>query len=363
MPNERFNDMENEETKLQLVNSETEKKMLLDLQNDGVRSFLRTGDLSDMPDKVKDYVLVKMCTHFGLDPILRPFQLIELKGKAVWYTTKAATDQVAAIRSLTRRFSEVSIDSDRGIAMMTAYVTDGHREESAIAAVPIMKFGPPTVRGGEPIKLPLTGEEYANALMKLQTKALRRATMAFVGMVDFGGDDDDPATARLRLREQIESAKEITKGDSIADVDQPQRRRRGRPPKGDVAVSTQSEAPPIHQVVHTPEVEAKKEDPLDMAMSAAKAAQPPIDTEITKPTEEIYSRENTEHKQELAQILINDIGLDFSNPEQAKLAGMVSQEADGKLVIKTDGKLHKPNIKKWIENKIADIKARNQSVL
>lgn len=357
--------MENTETKLQLVSSENEKKMLMDLQNDGVRSFLRTGDLSDMPDKVKDYVLVKMCCHFGLDPILRPFQLIELKGKTVWYATKSATDQVAAIRSLTRKFSEVSIDNDRGIAMMTAYVTDGHREESALAAVPITKFGPPTVRNGDPVKLPLAGEEYANALMKLQTKALRRATMAFIGMVDFGGDDGDPATARLHLKEQVESVQELTEGDS---GDGEPQKRRGRKPKGEVAVSTQSEAPPAPQVVHTPElVEDKKDDPLDMAMAAAKAAKPPIVAEEMKedpkPVEEKYSRENTEHKQELAQILINDIGLDFSNPDQAKLAGQVSQEADGKLVIKVDGKMYKPHVKTWIEKKIQEIKARNQSVL
>jgi len=329
---------------LQLI--ESEQKIINTLKHGGIRDYLRTGDLSAMPDEVKDYILVKMCAHFGLDPILRPFQLIELKrGGLVWYATKSATDQIASKLSLTRSFSDVKIDTENGIASMIGFVRSPEgREESALAAVPIAKFGPPQKGSTEPVKIPLTGEEFANAMMKLQTKAFRRATLAYIGMFDHG-EEEQVHAPRVRLSEQINSIADLAAPEEVPD-----KPRRGRPKKDDVVeVSTQSVAPVVVQ---------QSEDPL------SSVAQPQQQTEeAKKPEDIIYNREKEEHKTALAKLLIK-LGFDFSNPTDAKLAGQISSEASGAMPIFAAGStdLH-PDCESWIIEKRAALTRRSEAVL
>jgi hypothetical protein len=96
----------------------------------------------------------------------RPFEYITLNGRLTLYARKDATDQLRAIH-------EVSvtdlIESERdGVFIVTAKVVNGKgRMDAAKGAV--------SVQG-------LRGEALANALMKAETKAKRRATLSVCGL-------------------------------------------------------------------------------------------------------------------------------------------------------------------------------------
>lgn len=134
-----------------------------------VESLALRGDISGLSptDRVRYYL--KTCADLKLNPSAQPFAFLRLNGKEVMYPTRGATDQLAAIHGINREI----IDGPKVLDLAGAKVlfavcraTLGHRVETATAAVP----------------LPTGAENICNAVMKTETKARRRATLAILGL-------------------------------------------------------------------------------------------------------------------------------------------------------------------------------------
>jgi hypothetical protein len=172
-----------------------------------IEAVIARGDIAALTPEERAKYYSRVCQSVGLNPMTRPFEYITLNGRLTLYARKDATDQLRAIH-------EVSvtdlIESERdGVFIVTAKVVNGKgRMDAAKGAV--------SVQG-------LKGEALANALMKAETKAKRRATLSVCGLgfLDEIEIEDIPAEAKgprttlpkkdakdiyVRLQKEIDSA-------------------------------------------------------------------------------------------------------------------------------------------------------------
>jgi hypothetical protein len=131
-----------------------------------VEQVLIGGDLEKLtPDQRVDYYN-RVCESVGLNPLTQPFAYIKLNNKLTLYALRACTDQLRSVHGVS--VEEMSEGERDGVFIVTAKVRDKEgRTDIAKGAVNI---------GG------LKGEALANALMKAETKAKRRATLSICGL-------------------------------------------------------------------------------------------------------------------------------------------------------------------------------------
>jgi hypothetical protein len=133
---------------------------------DVIEAVLIKGDLSKLNEGERIVYYKKMCESAGLNPLTQPFAYITLSGRLTLYALRGATDQLRAIHNVS---VEALDESERdGVFVVTAKVRNGNgRSDMAKGAVNIAN---------------LKGEPLANALMKAETKAKRRATLSLCGL-------------------------------------------------------------------------------------------------------------------------------------------------------------------------------------
>ena len=140
------------------------------------------GDLASLsPGERLDYYR-NVCESLGLNPLTRPFQYIKLNGMLRLYATKDCTEQLARIHKVSFHLSDGQIIDD--IYIIKAEVQQEFRVASATGAVSIAG---------------LSGEAKANAFMKAETKACRRATLRLIGLgwLDESETDSIPNAQRV----------------------------------------------------------------------------------------------------------------------------------------------------------------------
>ncbi len=382
---------------------ENKVQVIEDLSN-GMRAYLRTGDLGMLPEQEKDKVLIKMCEHYCLDPVLRPFILIKLNGKEVWYPTRSATDQVAARFNLTREVIEIKENIERGILECRVRISSegSGRVETCIAAVPIIEFG--RDQGGKIVGHIMKGEAYANALMKVETKAKRRATLGWLGIAE----EHDP----LENERSYAQAKETEAAKIAADTaeDTPpelhEGKRRGRPSRADLEAralaegrTQHSEKDEIHfadQVENVakelpPKVETKhfETQPRVNGKFASKNPEPkptiiqenevkledvplkkepavlPVlkdDTLVDVSPDYIkYSRENDGHKH-LMKLTLENLGIDWKKVDHIKMATKVSIACNDQapIVSKLDNNFAKAIFQDFVAKELKKIQEETE---
>jgi hypothetical protein len=141
------------------------KKELKTVSNEIQTKLITEGDLSHLDQKQKEEYYLSVCDYFGLNPVLKPFEILKYNGKEVLYATRSASDQIRNLKKLSTRI--ISKERINGVYMVEAEVNDGERFETSTGVVNIQN---------------LQGDALANALMKAETKAKRRATLAYMGM-------------------------------------------------------------------------------------------------------------------------------------------------------------------------------------
>ncbi len=131
-----------------------------------MEQVLIRGDLAQLTHAERARYYIRICESLGLNPMTKPFEYLFLNGKLTLYALKACTDQLRRIHGVS--VTEISEAERDGVYIVTAYVQDRHgRTDAAKGAVNIAK---------------LTGDSLANALMKAETKAKRRATLSLCGL-------------------------------------------------------------------------------------------------------------------------------------------------------------------------------------
>lgn len=136
------------------------------LPSEVIEKVLITGDLTKLTTEQRLHYYLSLCGSLGLNPNTKPFEYITLNGKLTLYARKDCTDQLRRIYHISIQITDRSKIDD--VYIVTAKAKNhGGREDESTGAV--------NVAG-------LRGDALANALMKAETKAKRRATLSICGL-------------------------------------------------------------------------------------------------------------------------------------------------------------------------------------
>jgi len=225
-----------------------------------VEQAMLIGDLSQMTDEQRIAYYVATCRSMQLNPLTKPFQALkDDEGKLRLYPDKGCAEQLRKRDKVSTRVLGREMLDGLYIVTVQATTPDG-REEEAQGVVPLVKtkgrwedyeyrgqprrrFKPEVGQDGQEVQVPLTPAERATAMMRAETKAKRRVTLAIcgLGMPDWEADPDSPAHPQalggLALSPE-DRAKDVT--EHIADVfgDEAGRQATDIPPAGPAAAET-----------------------------------------------------------------------------------------------------------------------------
>jgi len=129
----------------------------------------------------------------GLDPFTKPFDILRLNGKEVLYCTRSGTQQLNKLHKVSHLITSRDTNQEAGVYIVTskASLPDGRCTES---------IGAVNIAG-------LKGEAYANAIMKAETKAKRRATLDLLGLgvLDESEAESIPNATTVALNTMVEA--------------------------------------------------------------------------------------------------------------------------------------------------------------
>ena len=131
-----------------------------------LEAYISAGDIGKLGPDQRVALYRAVCESLGLNPLTQPFQYLVLSGKTVLYATKSCTEQLRQIHGV----SVVSLSKEvvGDILTVTVAVRDKtSREDISTGSVSLAN---------------LKGESLANAWMKCETKAKRRATLSICGL-------------------------------------------------------------------------------------------------------------------------------------------------------------------------------------
>jgi hypothetical protein len=153
------------------------------------------GDLAQLKPEERAKYYSRVCESIGLNPLTKPFEYITLNGKLTLYARKDCTDQLRKIYSVS--VVDMTDAMHEGITIVTAKVRDGTGRTD-------MSKGAVSLKG-------LQGEALANAIMKAETKAKRRATLSICGLGFFDESeiDEEMPTDIKRYTKTKQAAKEL----------------------------------------------------------------------------------------------------------------------------------------------------------
>jgi hypothetical protein len=168
-----------------------------------METVLVRGDLSPLTPHERALYYTKVCDSIGLNPLTKPFEYLHLNGKLILYALKACTDQLRSIYNVSVTQLDESIRD--GVFVVTAHVrNEAGRSDASKGAVTIVG---------------LRGDALANAMMKAETKAKRRATLSLCGLgfLDETEVEDIPASAKRAPPAESTSQRAIAARDQPID--------------------------------------------------------------------------------------------------------------------------------------------------
>lgn len=127
---------------------------------------LLQGDLKGLSEPQRIDYYKKICLTVGLNPLTKPFEYLVLDGKHVLYATRNCTDQLCETRQISTMIISALEQNDLFVVRARVTTPTG-RQNEAIGAVDI--------KG-------MSGKFRANAMMKAETKAKRRAVLSLCGL-------------------------------------------------------------------------------------------------------------------------------------------------------------------------------------
>ena len=167
------------------------------------------GDLAPLSPEDRVTYYTALCRSLRLNPLTKPFEYLKLDNRIVLYATRGATDQLRASQSVSVRVVSKQADHTLGVysVEVEASTPDG-RVDFASGVVAITKAGGNWKKGENGKSFfqkdgtiePITGQDLANAIMKAETKAKRRATLSIVGLGWMDESEADvPQAKRLAI--------------------------------------------------------------------------------------------------------------------------------------------------------------------
>lgn len=133
---------------------------------ESLQAVLIGGDLSRLTKEQELEYYSAVCKTVGLNPLTKPFDYIILQGQKKLYANKNCAEQLRKVYKIS--IDELVTQEVGGVFVVTAKVSDMFgRKDSATGAVNMSN---------------LKGDNLANAIMKAETKAKRRATLSICGL-------------------------------------------------------------------------------------------------------------------------------------------------------------------------------------
>lgn len=133
-----------------------------------------TGDLNDLEPKDRVLYYHKMCASLGLNPLTRPFEYIVLDKKLTLYARATAAEQLRESKNIS--INRVEVYQEGLLITAIAYGSQPNgRTDTSRAVLNLEKYDG---KGWQPLR----GQELANAMMKVETKAKRRLTLSMSGL-------------------------------------------------------------------------------------------------------------------------------------------------------------------------------------
>lgn len=131
-----------------------------------VESLVVRGDISQLSTADRSQYYLRMCASLGLNPTTQPLAFLKLNGKDVLYVTRSATDQLAAMHRVNREIIDgpkvIDLGGTKAVYAVCRATLPNGRVETATAAIP--------------------ATDLINSVMKVETKAKRRATLSILGL-------------------------------------------------------------------------------------------------------------------------------------------------------------------------------------
>jgi len=158
------------------------------LKESALTKLILKGDLASLSEEEKITYYKTFCERLGLDWTTKPFAYLVLNGKTVLYCGKDGCEQLNKVHKVS---SEIrSTERIEDIYIVTARASTDNRFADSTGAV--------SVKG-------LFGDALANAYMKAETKAKRRATLSLLGLAML--DETEVATIPDARVEEVGSPK------------------------------------------------------------------------------------------------------------------------------------------------------------
>jgi len=143
---------------------------------DRISNLILTGDLSKLSPQEKVQYYGKLCKSLGLNPLTKPFDYIILQGREVLYANKNCAEQLRLLHGISVVDSTQEIINNMCIVKVKVQDKNG-RYDIGTGVVPLYQISQKSQQVGN-----LSGDALANALMKAETKAKRRATLSLCGL-------------------------------------------------------------------------------------------------------------------------------------------------------------------------------------
>lgn len=148
------------------MNNEVAKKETPNMSKEALAQLILNGNLALLRPEDKVTYYKNVCAIVGLNPLTKPFDYFIQNGKEVLYANKGCAEQLREIHKVSLQITDVKTLDGVYVVMVKASTPDG-RIDAATGAV--------NIKG-------LQGENLANAFMKCETKAKRRATLSICGL-------------------------------------------------------------------------------------------------------------------------------------------------------------------------------------
>ena len=172
-----------------------------------VSALILNGDLGKLSPQEKVQYYNGYCDRLGLDPFTKPFDILRLNGKEILYCTRSGAQQLNKLHNVSHQITSRELIDVAGVYQVTARasITEGRCTES---------IGAVSIAG-------LKGEQYANAIMKAETKAKRRATLDLLGLgvIDEIEAESIPNAQKVDITKPIEIKDEEKTIEEMSEID------------------------------------------------------------------------------------------------------------------------------------------------
>ena len=169
----------------------------LPVDPEALNRALMVGDLSKLSPADRTQYYLALCQSVGLNWLTRPFIVLKTQDNSMqWYATVGCAEQLRKRDRVSMRILGREITAD-GMYIVTveASTPDGRTEQSqgiVTLAEPRLAWRKNAqgeqikteerTSSGDPIMVPLYGKSRENSMMRAESKAKRRATMAICGL-------------------------------------------------------------------------------------------------------------------------------------------------------------------------------------